>query len=232
MSATVLLVEDEADIASVLQFNLEREQMQVRVAHHGAHGLELAQQSPPPSLVVLDVMLPDMSGLEVCRRLRAHPGTATVPIMLLTALGEEIDRVVGFEMGADDYVVKPFSVRELVLRIKALLRRAQPEQEAQVRSYGMLRVDVDGHRAWVGNEEVPVTALEFKLLMTFVGRAGRTQTREALLDEVWGSRGDVGTRTVDTSIKRLREKLGPAGDYVETVRGVGYRWATPRPMPQ
>jgi len=178
-------------------------------------------------------MLPDISGVEVCRQLRDQPDTEELPILMLTARGEEIDRVVGFEAGADDYVVKPFSTRELVLRIRAVLRRFETEpvddetsddDEREVLTFGELRIDVTGHRAWIGDESLDLTALEFKLLTTFVRRKGRAQTRDVLLSDVWGITADVKTRTVDTHVKRLREKLGPAGEYIETVRGVGYRF--------
>ena len=146
--------------------------------------------------------------------------------MMLTAKGEEIDRVVGFELGADDYVVKPFSVRELVLRVQAVLRRASAEEQPQaIVEFGVLRIDRDAHRAWVDGKEVELTALEFKLLVMLYDRRNRVQTREALLQDVWGIDADMTTRTVDTHVKRLREKLGPAGEYIETVRGVGYRFA-------
>jgi two-component system phosphate regulon response regulator PhoB len=149
-----------------------------------------------------------------------------VAIIMATARGEEIDRVVGFELGADDYVVKPYSVRELSLRIRAVLRRRGGEaaERSAVVQLGTLRIDRAGHRAWDGERELPLTALEFKLLLTFVGRRGRVQTREALLDEVWGVSSDNTTRTVDTHVKRLRQKLGAIGDALQTVRGVGYRW--------
>lgn len=224
MTELILIVEDEADLASTLEFNLKSEGYQTRCAPTGRVALELAAQEPVPDLVLLDLMLPDISGMEICRRLRADPRTAKVSVLILTAKGEEIDRVVGFEVGADDYVVKPFSVRELLLRIGAILRRKQPAEVAQDRTvFGRLTVDEAGHRAWVDGEETGLTALEFRLLVTFLARRGRVQTRERLLYDVWGYDADVTTRTVDTHVKRLREKLGPAGAYVETVRGVGYR---------
>jgi two-component system phosphate regulon response regulator PhoB len=196
------------------------------VAGTGRQGLDLARESPPPVLELLDLMQPDLPGTDVCRRLRAEAATARVPIIVLTARSEEIDRVVGFEVGADDYVIKPFSVRELLLRIRAVLRRAAPEEPAAggEERFGRLRLDRPGHRAWVDEEEVALTALEFRLLTTFLDRRGRVQSRDTLLSDVWGYAASVTTRTVDTHVKRLREKLGAAGAYVETVRGVGYRF--------
>jgi two-component system phosphate regulon response regulator PhoB len=178
-----------------------------------------------PDLVVLDLMLPDLSGTEVCRHLRMSDRTRHVPVLMLTAKGEEIDRVVGFEVGADDYVTKPFSVRELMLRVRAIVRRAHaPEAEAGELVFGRLRLDGGGHRAWVDGQEVSLTALEFRLLTTLLSRRGRVQTRDTLLEDVWDMSGDVTTRTVDTHVKRLRQKLGLAGAYIETLRGVGYRF--------
>jgi two-component system phosphate regulon response regulator PhoB len=177
-------------------------------------------------LVLLDLMLPDMSGTEVCRTIKDNPATRTLPVVMLTARGEEIDRVVGFEIGADDYITKPFSVRELVLRIRAVLRRRElPPGEAASIEFGNLRIDRAAHRVWVDGEEVELTALEFKLLVTLYERRNRVQSRGALLDQVWGIETKISTRTVDAHVKRLREKMGNARDYIETVRGVGYRFA-------
>jgi two-component system phosphate regulon response regulator PhoB len=225
MSALILIVEDERDLLTTLEYNLEREGYQTRVAATGREAIEAARVQPPPDLVLLDLMLPDMPGTEVCRQLRQDEATRDVPVIMCTAKSEEIDRVVGFEVGADDYVVKPYSVRELLLRIRAVLRRATPpREESDEIVFGQLRVDQPGHRIWVASEEIRLTALEFRLLTTFWQRRGRVQTRERLLSDVWGYQADVTTRTVDTHVKRLREKLGVAGDYVETVRGVGYRF--------
>jgi two-component system phosphate regulon response regulator PhoB len=225
MSGTILVVDDEPDIRSTVCFNLERDGFRTLAAESGAAALQLAASEPRPDLIVLDLMLPDMSGTEVCRQLRQSNETRRIPILMLTAKTDAIDRVVGFEVGADDYVTKPFSVRELVLRIKAILRRAQPgEEEPNHLRFGILQVDVSGHRVWVREEEVSLTALEFRLLTTLIKRRGRVQSREALLSHVWEMSGDVTTRTVDTHVRRLRKKLGPASAYVETLRGVGYRF--------
>ncbi|MEZ4360958.1 MAG: response regulator transcription factor [Kofleriaceae bacterium] len=225
MSGTVLVIEDEVDLATTLEYNLRSDGLTPRLAHTAKAGLELASGEPPPDVIILDLMLPDLSGTEVCRRLRDNPRTRHIPIIMCTAKGDEIDRVVGFEVGADDYVVKPYSVRELLLRIRALLRRAQRgEPETPALRLGVLRVDSGAHRCWVGEQEILLTALEFRLLATLATRKGRVQSREILLSDVWGIEADVTTRTVDTHVKRLREKLGEAGSYIETLRGVGYRF--------
>jgi two-component system phosphate regulon response regulator PhoB len=221
----ILIVDDEQDLVSTLEYNLQREGFEMRSAGTGGQALALASREPRPDLILLDLMLPDTSGTEVCRELRADERTRDVPIIMLTAKGEEVDRVVGFEVGADDYVVKPFSVRELVLRVRAVLKRSErsPEERRSM-TFGRLRVDVDAHRVWVDGGEVTLTALELKLLTTLLSRRGRVQSRDRLLSDVWGIDADVTTRTVDTHIKRLRTKLGAAADYVETLRGVGYRF--------
>ncbi|QDG52882.1 response regulator transcription factor [Persicimonas caeni] len=228
MAETILIVDDEQDLVNTLEYNLEREGYETRSALNAADALELLDREPDFDLVILDLMLPDMSGTEVCRKIRQTAETAETPVLMLTAKGEEIDRVVGFEVGADDYVVKPFSVRELTLRIRAILRRSnhaeEPEEVGDELEFGNVSVDVPGHRVWVDDEEIRLTALEFKLLTTFMRRKGRVQTREVLLSDVWDINADVMTRTVDTHVKRLREKLGSAGDYIETIRGVGYRF--------
>ncbi len=225
MSPLILIVEDERDLLTTLEYNLEREGYRTRTAATGREALEQASRQPPPDLILLDLMLPDLAGTEVARKLRIQDATKEIPIIMCTAKGEEIDRVVGFEVGADDYVVKPYSVRELMLRVRAVLRRATPGVvESDDFDFGRLKVDVPGHRAWVDGEEVRLTALEFRLLVTFHTRRGRVQTRERLLSDVWGYQAEVTTRTVDTHVKRLREKLAGAGEYIETVRGVGYRF--------
>jgi two-component system phosphate regulon response regulator PhoB len=227
----VLVVDDEADLRETLAFQLEDAGFTVAQAATGGEALEVLERDGPFDLMVLDLMLPDVSGLEVCRSLRAKPDTKDLCVLMLTARGEEIDRVIGFEMGADDYVVKPFSTRELVLRLKALARRGSPPPAAVAERlvFGVLMVDLAGHRVSVGGDEIALTALEFKLLTTLMRRKGRVQSRERLLVDVWEMSPDVATRTVDTHIKRLREKLHAAGDYIETVRGAGYRFRDKAP---
>jgi two-component system phosphate regulon response regulator PhoB len=233
MSPHILVVEDEADLADALAFALEREGFRATVAPDGKSALAAIAQTPPPDLVLLDLMLPDMSGTEVCRTLRAHPTAKHIPVIMVTARTEEIDRVVGFEVGADDYVAKPYSTRELVLRVRAVLRRREasaatttttPGDVAGPIRFGLLAVDKEAHKVWVNEREVPLTALEQRLIQTFLDRKGRVQSRETLLADVWGITADITTRTVDTHVKRLREKLGDAGAYIETVRGAGYRF--------
>jgi two-component system, OmpR family, phosphate regulon response regulator PhoB len=224
--ARILIIEDEKDLQEVLAYNLQQDGHTVQAALRGRDGLRMALEKKP-DLVLLDLMLPDLPGTEICRSLRQDPRTKELPIFMLTAKGEEIDRVVGFELGADDYMVKPFSVRELLLRIRALLRRCESGEKPNAPSeivFGCLRLDESAHRVWVDDEEARLTALEFKLLLTLYARRNRVQSRESLLDTVWGIDAAVTTRTVDTHVKRLREKLGSAGAYVETVRGVGYRF--------
>ncbi len=229
MSSRILVVDDEADLLALVEYNLQQGGYAVATAKDGASALaEVKRQRP--DLIVLDVQLPDVLGTDVCKRLRRDPDTRAIPILMLTARGEEIDRVVGFELGADDYVVKPFSPRELVLRVGALLRRATARDGAEDAEtgggrlvIGAMVIDIPRHRVTVADEEVVLTALEFKLLLDLATRRGRVQARDALLERVWGYVSGVETRTVDTHVKRLREKLGAASDYLETVRGVGYR---------
>ncbi|MFO0658402.1 MAG: response regulator transcription factor [Polyangiaceae bacterium] len=225
MAQRILVIEDEADLVRALEFNLKQSGFEVMSATRGRDGLKTAQVRAP-DLVLLDVMLPDMSGIDICRKLKNDTKTSGIPVVMLTAKTEEVDRVVGFEMGADDYVTKPFSVRELILRIKAILRRGGDTTEAQgMVEFGCLRVDMAAHRVYVNGEEAQLTAIEFRLLVTLLNRKNRVQTRETLLNDVWGIHLNVETRTVDTHIKRLREKVGDAGGYIHTVRGVGYRFA-------
>lgn len=224
MTERILIVDDEPDIVELLEYNLRQHGYTVSTARDGASALaEVRRQRP--DLILLDLMLPDVAGTEVCRRIRKDETTDNVPIMMITARGEEIDRVVGFELGADDYVTKPFSPRELVLRVQAVLRRSKPQGSGKSENItlGKLEIDVPRHRVLVTGEEVALTALEFKLLLDLATRRGRVQSRDALLERVWGYAPGIETRTVDTHVKRLREKLGDARDYIETVRGVGYR---------
>ncbi len=225
MSARILVVDDEPDLLELVRFNLSQAGFQVTTAASGREALEQLKVSVP-DLVVLDLMLPDVSGNDICRQIRSDAALAELPIVMLTAKSEEVDRVVGFELGADDYVPKPFSPRELTLRVRAVLRRrAAAPGPGSIIEHGALRVDPDRHRCFVNGEEIELTAKEFRLLGTLMARPGRVMTRERLLDEVWGSEITVTSRTIDTHLKRLREKLGPAGDLIETVRGVGYRFA-------
>ncbi len=223
--ARILVVEDEKDLQHVLAYNLKGAGYEVQAVARGRDAMRIAREWRP-DLILLDLMLPDISGTEVAKELKVAPETKEILVVMLTAKGEEIDRVLGFELGADDYVVKPFSIRELLLRIRAHLRRreAAPERTGRI-EFGLLRIDRDAHRVWVGAEEVELTALEFRLLETLHDRRNRVQTREILLDDVWGIEAEVTTRTVDAHVKRLREKLGPAAGYIITIRGVGYRFA-------
>jgi two-component system phosphate regulon response regulator PhoB len=220
----VLIVEDEADLSSLLHYNLKAAGFEPEVAATGAAAIAAARASRP-DLVLLDVMLPDIPGTEVLRMIREDPSLRRCAVMMVTAKGQEADRVAGLELGADDYVVKPFSVRELMLRIKAILRRLDTEGVGEAPlSAGRIRLDPSRHEATIDGKDVALTALEFRLLKTLMERPGRVQTREVLLSDVWGITAEINTRTVDTHIRRLREKLGPAGDAVETVRGVGYKF--------
>lgn len=220
----ILITEDEADLARTLEYNFRQAGFEVTTTSRGREAIRLAM-SWQPDLVLLDLMLPDLSGTEVCRHLKAEPKTRAIPVIMVTARGEEIDRIVGFELGADDYVTKPFSVRELILRARAVLRRGEPSdaQDASIKIAG-LTIDPEAHRVTLDGREITLTALELRLLHTLASRRGRVQTRDTLLHDVWGLYLDVETRTVDTHVKRLREKLGPAGALIQTVRGVGYRF--------
>lgn len=224
MSESILIVDDEQDVLDLLTYHLQRAGFKVLTARDGSVALQKARDHMP-ALVVLDLMLPEVEGTEVCKRLRAEPKTAHIPVLMLTAKAEEVDRVLGLELGADDYVTKPFSPREVVLRVKSILRRAQGEAEpAEVLKFGDIVVDSAKHEVTVKNKPVELTATEFKLLATLMERRGRVQSRDRLLNDVWGYEGDVDTRTVDTHVRRLREKLDKAADCIETIRGVGYRF--------
>lgn len=220
----ILVVDDEPDAVDLIEFNLTAAGFAVVTAADGAEAVRRAR-GDEPDLIVLDVMLPELDGLEVCKLLRREPATARVPILMLTARAAEIDRVLGLELGADDYVTKPFSPRELVLRIKGLLRRREPDAPGVERlNIGPLVVDLAAHSVTVAGKAVELTATEFKLLATLAQRRGRVQSRDQLLRDVWEYDVAIDTRTVDTHMRRLREKLGRAGDYLDTVRGVGYRF--------
>ena len=225
MKPKILVVDDEPDALEVLGFKLREAGYTPVFAKDGARALA-AVRDERPALVVLDLMLPEVDGLEVCKLLRRDPATASIPILMLTARAAEMDRIVGLELGADDYVTKPFSPRELVLRIKKLLARAQQADDptAHLR-IGPLDIDAARHIALVKGEPLTLTATEFKLLDLLARRRGRVQTRDRLLQDVWGYENPIDTRTVDTHMRRLREKLGPAAHYIETVRGVGYRFS-------
>ena len=222
----ILIVEDEPDIRKTIEYNFLKEGFKVSSGGSISKGRDIVA-SNSINLILLDLMLPDGSGLDLCREIKSNPSYANIPIIILTAKSDEVDRVVGFELGADDYVTKPFSVRELILRIKAVLKRGDIKSnnlEIQ-RQFGDLEIDVESHEVFVNKESVVLTALEFKLLRQLVDRRGRVQSRDQLLSDVWGYSADVTTRTVDTHIKRLREKLGSMGKYVQTIRGVGYKFS-------
>ena len=218
----VLIVEDERDVVDLLALNLRKAGFAISTAMDGAAGLQKAR-SEKPAFIILDLMLPKMPGLEVCKILKGDPATRQIPIMMLTAKAEEIDRVVGLEFGADDYVTKPFSPREVVLRIKAILRRAEGPSEDESLSAGSIVIDPARHEVSVNGKRVSLTSLEFKLLRTLMQRRGRVQTRDRLLNDVWGYESVIDTRTVDTHVRRLRKKLGKVADAIESVRGFGYR---------
>lgn len=220
----ILVVDDEPDALELIEFNLTNAGFRVITAANGAEALQRARFHLP-SLILLDVMLPEVDGLEVCKILRRDTATASIPIIMLTAKAGEIDRVLGLELGADDYVTKPFSPRELLLRVKNLLKRRQePEADKEQLRFEGLVIDIPRHLVLVGNEKVELTATEFKLLVLLAQRVGRVQPRERLLKEVWDYDSLIDTRTVDTHVRRIRDKLGAAARYVETVRGVGYRF--------
>jgi len=220
---TILIIEDEEDLAELVAFSLEKEGYRTSIAHDGKSGLDKARNDSP-DLILLDLMLPGLLGTEICKLLKSSDKTSGIPVVMMTAKGEEIDRVVGFEVGADDYVVKPFSTRELVLRVKAVLRRAGPTETAsKIINVGSISIDTDRHIVEVGSREIVLTTTEFKLLQILSERLGRVQSRDRLLKEVWGIGHFGETRTVDTHITRLRTKLGNACEMIKTVRGFGYK---------
>ncbi|RII25501.1 MAG: DNA-binding response regulator [Geobacter sp.] len=224
----ILVIEDEKDLADLLVFSLEKEGFKMFCSYDGLSGLETAKQTDP-DLLLLDLMLPGLMGTEICKELRKEPRTEKIPILMLTARGEEIDRVIGFEVGADDYIVKPFSMRELILRIRAILRRCDAQAgltSTSILKIGKIAVDTESHRVMSSGNEIDLTTTEYKLLLYLVEHPGRVLDRESLLQDVWSSSiGD--TRTVDTHITRLRAKLGSPGNLIRTVRGFGYKIEIP-----
>ena len=224
MSQKIYIVEDEPDIRETLKYNFSNEGFEVFTAPDGEEALSNIKKVLP-DVLILDLMLPGVSGLDVCKSIRADDDIRDMSIIMLTAKGEEIDRIIGFELGADDYVTKPFSVRELILRVKVLLKKQRESLvENKLVTFGPIRIDLDAHELKINDKEIVLTALEFKLLQHLVKRKGRVQTRDQLLGDVWGYSSEVTTRTVDTHIKRLREKLGKPGELIQTIRGVGYRF--------
>lgn len=223
MHPLIHLIEDEPSIQELLRFNLEQSGFRTLASSSGQMGIAEAKRQPP-ALIILDLMLPDLDGMEVCRQLKRHPKTQNVPILILSARGEEIDRVLGLEGGADDYVTKPFSPREVVLRIRAILKRGEEIDGPQQFKAGPLEVDATKPLVRYHGETIPLTALEIRLLQYLYRTRGRVQNRGALLESVWGYSSSVNTRTVDAHIKRLREKLKKGGEMIETIRGLGYRF--------
>jgi two-component system phosphate regulon response regulator PhoB len=222
MQATILVVEDEEDIAGLIAHHMHGAGFNVTVAYNGAAAFkEIDKQLP--DLILLDLMLPDMDGVEVCKLLKQKPNTRDIPIIMVTAKAEEVDRIVGLELGADDYVVKPFNTRELVLRVKGILKRVKaPKEEPKLLSHGALIVDMDAHRVTLEGREIELTLTEFKLLTELLLNKGRVRSREVLLNNVWGYTFEGYDRTVDTHVQRLRRKLKDYGKIIETVRGIGY----------
>jgi two-component system phosphate regulon response regulator PhoB len=221
--AKILIVEDDPDIRELLRFNLEKAGYNLHLAEDGEKALALARKQAP-DLILLDLMLPGVDGLEVCRTLKRDPDTEPVPIIMVTARGEEMDRVVGLELGADDYIVKPFSIREVLLRVRKLLDRQEKKAAPALLKADPLALDLDGHTARLGDQTLELTATEFRLLAHLLRYRGRVQTREVLLDKVWGYSFEGYARTIDTHIRRIRKKLEEHLDLIETVRGVGYRF--------
>jgi two-component system, OmpR family, phosphate regulon response regulator PhoB len=232
MANRILIVEDERDLARTLEYSLNKEGYDTICAATGKEALDIVCQEPIPDLVLLDLMLPDLSGLEVCRQIRSFKATSHISILILTAKGEEIDRVVGFELGADDYVVKPFSIRELKLRIGAILRRQQSSEGNKTTpaiTAGLIPLNRTTQSTVVAGEEISLTSLEFRILDSLIANPGQFMSRDDLLKKVWGDKSDVRSRTVDVHVNRLREKLGSTNQLIETRRNVGYRYNIPNP---
>jgi DNA-binding response OmpR family regulator len=223
MKAKILVAEDEPDALELIEVNLKSAGYEVLTAAEGRKALQTARACKP-DLILLDIMLPEMDGLEICKVLRNDTATAGIPIIMLTARGTEIDRVLGLELGADDYITKPFSPREVVLRVKNVLKRTTAEAPGERIQLGGLVIDQPRHEATYFGKALELTATEFKLVALLAGRKGRVQSREQLLKDVWGYNSLIDTRTVDTHMRRLRDKLGAASRYLDTVRGVGYRF--------
>jgi two-component system phosphate regulon response regulator PhoB len=224
----ILVIEDEVDIAELIRYNLESSGFHVLALNEGRHILPHVRQFKP-HIVLLDLMLPDVDGLDLCKRLKHDPSFNAIPIIMVTAKGTETDRIVGFELGADDYIVKPFSPRELILRVKAVISRTypepkDPEEDKQIIQKGPIKIDSQKHQVLVNNNPIDLTATEFKLLHDLILNSGKVRTREALLDKVWGYTFEGYARTVDTHIRRVRKKLDLAANFIETIRGVGYRF--------
>ena len=224
MNKHILIVEDEKDLLDTLEYNFKHAGYKVSTTTEGNKAISFATGKNNPDLIILDLMLPDVSGLDVCKKIKNNPVSEKTPILMLTAKGEEVDRILGFELGADDYLVKPFSLRELTLRVAVLLKRNVAVESDENIKLGDLNIDLAAHRVFIETSEVTLTAKEFDLLVHFARHNGRVQTRDYLLEQIWGYSSDVTTRTVDTHIKRLRSKIGSFGTYIETVRSIGYRF--------
>ena len=223
MPKRILIVEDELDLRSTLEFKFKSEGYTVNAVSKGKDALEAIARKKP-DLILLDLMLPDMSGLDICKKIKNNSDSFEIAIIMLTAKGEEVNRVLGFELGADDYVVKPFSVRELALRVSTVLKRREKQEETSKITLGDIEINLSSYRVFISDIEIQLTAKEFLLFKHLVQKNGRIQSREVLLEEVWGYNASVTTRTVDTHVKRLRSKIGDIGSKIETVRGVGYRF--------
>lgn len=226
MSETILVIEDEEDVSDLIRYHLKKAKLRVIVAADGVEGLTLATEERP-NAIILDIMLPRLNGFEVAKKLKANERTATIPLLILSAKGEADSRIKGLELGADDYLPKPFSPRELLLRIQSLLKRVRPTVVSESTSSGPFVLDRTSLKVTLDGERIELTSTEFKLLSLLIGKGGAIQSREELLHEVWGYRSTVDTRTVDTHMRRLREKLGTHASYLETVRGEGYRFMAP-----
>lgn len=223
--AKILIIEDEKDIVQALEYNLKKEGYEVSKAYDGIQGLKLVRESSP-DLILLDLMLPGISGLELCRTIKKEKATESIPIIMVTAKGAETDKVVGLEVGADDYITKPFSMRELIARVKAVLKRYGIKEKPAAKGikFPDLSIDVDKHEVKAGNKLVDLTAKEFALLHFLAENRERVFSRDRLLDQVWGITAEIETRTVDVHVRRLREKLGKAGKHIKTLRGTGYKY--------